>query len=396
MNGRRFTPRATLAAIAALASLAPPAQTLAQQEAGSVYDFRLPPSSPKPSAPLQGPVDTDAPVILPPTGTPEPVITASPTARPPAPSAEAEAPVRPAPQSANPSASAVPAEPSALPSLPPRDPASPLAGDADSPAMVPPEPAADEPEALAREPGETPLWPWAAGGAALLISVALLWRRRKPAETLHEDEAAEVPVERPVLAPSAPPALARAPAPVPAPSAPIPAPRPTAAATAAILELALEPLRMSASLIFATLHYRLTLTNRGSAALGPFAIAADMISAHASISQADQLSPDIAALTELHRLPSLQPGETAELTGDIRLPLAAVTPIHSGNARLLVPLVRLRALGGEAQQRIVLGGGNFVVGEPSEVPGGKLRPFRLDLGPRTFSGVAQRKLALAA
>jgi hypothetical protein len=38
----------------------------------------------------------------------------------------------------------------------------------------------------------------------------------------------------------------------------------------------------------------------------------------------------------------------------------------------------------------------FVVGEDQDRPGAALRPFRLDLGPRLYSRIGQRELALSA
>lgn len=157
------------------------------------------------------------------------------------------------------------------------------------------------------------------------------------------------------------------------------------------LELDLDPLRFSVTLVNATLQYRLRLINRTDAALGPLKIVADMIAAHASLPADIQLGRDGARLELRHELAELGPGEAAEFKGDLRLPLASVTPIRAGNAALLVPLVRLRIEGVGPPQTHAL-----VVGEPSLEPGGPLRPFRLDQGPRIFAAVSQRALAAAA
>jgi hypothetical protein len=174
-------------------------------------------------------------------------------------------------------------------------------------------------------------------------------------------------------------------------SAAAPAPAIAEKAGGAPLGLLLEAERMSVSLVNATLHYRLTVTNQSGAALGPVAIAADMIGAHASLSPESQLGQDGTGLELRHELPALEPGASAEVKGDLRLPLTEVTPIRAGTATLLVPLVRLRAeaAGISLTQAVV-------VGEMPLAPGGALRPFRLDTGPRIFGAVSQREIARAA
>lgn len=166
---------------------------------------------------------------------------------------------------------------------------------------------------------------------------------------------------------------------------------PEAAPKAMPLALRLEPVRLSVSLINATLQYRLVLTNCTAAPLGPIAVAADMIGAHASLPPERQLALDGAELAPRHDIASLAPGESIAVSGELRLPLAEITPIRAGSASLLVPLVRLRAeVAGQAQTSAV------VVGETPPSPGAPLRPFRLDTGPRIFSAVSQRKIAAAA
>ena len=83
----------------------------------------------------------------------------------------------------------------------------------------------------------------------------------------------------------------------------------------------------------------------------------------------------------LHEVPSLAPGETVELKGELRLPLARGMPIRQGAAVVFVPLARFRAgaAGGEPRCFTV------VVGQPS--PRGALQPHRLDLGPRSAEGL---------
>jgi len=156
------------------------------------------------------------------------------------------------------------------------------------------------------------------------------------------------------------------------------------------LVLTLEARRMSASLMATTLSYRLTLTNAGSEALARLSIEGDMISAHASLPTEQQIAKAEHRLERRHNLPELAPGESAELIGDFRLLLTEVTPIRSGDAAYFVPLARLRVEAATSNGQPLVSTKTFVVGELPENPGAGLRPFRLDLGPRTFSRLGQR------
>jgi len=151
---------------------------------------------------------------------------------------------------------------------------------------------------------------------------------------------------------------------------------------------------MSATLMNTTLSYHLSLTNRSAATVRDVRVDGDMISAHASRQPGELFGPFAAVLPELHRVPALAPGESVTLTGEIRLPLTAITPIRRGNAAFFVPLARLRARGVARTGVSVEGGGTYLVGQE---PGAnrKLQPFRLDLGPRNYSKLGQHLLPAA-
>ena len=106
--------------------------------------------------------------------------------------------------------------------------------------------------------------------------------------------------------------------------------------------------------------------------------------------RSDQLALDGQPLAPLHRLAILAPGETAELEGQLRLPLTAITPIRQGEAALFIPLARFRVeLGLTRSTGIVR---SFVVGQPPVAGSDALLPFRLDLGPRLYAPLSQREL----
>lgn len=354
--------------------------------------FSLPPGTASPSARPAGPVDADAPVVRPrPTQTATPQPSATPTAAPSAtpspattaprqPVARQTAAPRPAPAPAT--SAAAPADSLALPgtataaattALPTAIPTLAPAPAPSSPAPAVPEPASD----------------WTAyaigalvGALALLALIGgLMWWRRK------SSAAPEVEFEPPVVAKPQPAPKAEATAAAPPPA---PAPAPKAAPKPEGLEITLEARRLDASLMATTLAYQLKLTNHGSTPLSALAIEGDMVAAHSSLPVEQQIASPGQKLELRHALVELAAGESAEFKGELRLPLTAITPIRAGNAAYFVPLARLRVEAARAADEPMVIAQTFVIGELPEQPGGALRPFRLDLGPRTFGKLGQR------
>ncbi len=353
--------------------------------------FSLPPGTASPSARPAGPVDADAPVVRPrPTQTATPQPSATPTAAPaatPTPTTPAtRQPVaRPstAPRQAPAASTAAPSDPLALPGA-----ASP-APTAAFPTAIPtlaPAPAASTPAAE-----QAPASDWAAfaigalvGALALLaLFGGLLWWRRK------SSAAPEVEFEPPVVAKPQPAPEPEAPAAAPPPP-PAPAPEPIAAPKPEGLQIALEARRLDASLMATTLAYQLKLTNHGTTPLSALAIEGDMVAAHSSLPVEQQIASPGQKLELRHALVELAAGDSAEFKGELRLPLTAITPIRAGNAAYFVPLARLRVEAAQAADEALVIAQTFVIGELPEQPGGALRPFRLDLGPRTFGKLGQR------
>jgi hypothetical protein len=151
------------------------------------------------------------------------------------------------------------------------------------------------------------------------------------------------------------------------------------------------------ALINATLAYRLSLTNRGETAIGPLSIACDIIPAHASLGDGKQLLAGGEMAEPGHQLRSLGPGETISLTGESQLPIAAIQPVRSGDASLFVPLARFRLTAAlDAGRAPFVSTRIFIIGESPEQPGQRLRPIRIDKGPRTLSRISQREVELSA
>ena len=377
--------RAATGAAALAAALVPSAAA-----AQSLPDFSIPGARPTSNPRSQGPVDADnpivrAPVVRPtPTPAPNPVPVASPTPVPRAPATTVSAPpggARTAPRAAlspprtvatpSPSASAgaAPGPATTAPVTP-----FPLPGSSAAPPLAAP---GSVLQPIPAEAAPVRYWPWLAGAAAVVAALlTALWRRRRQPRTAPLEFVAPV-----VPAPAAPP---------PATAAPDRLHAPQLAAAPQGLAISLEVRRMSASLMATTLSYALTLTNHSRETLSALAVEGDMIAAHASLPPEQQIANDGQRLELRHALVTLAAGESAQFTGDFRLPLTAINPIRAGDAALFVPLARLRVEASTPAGKPLVQVQTYVVGETGDVPGAGLRPFRLDLGPRTYSRIGQR------
>lgn len=171
------------------------------------------------------------------------------------------------------------------------------------------------------------------------------------------------------------------------PGAPEPAaamPAPANAANPLLINIELRKLTLT--LMNASLGYRMTLTNSGAEPLKDIDVAADLIGAHGSLPREAQLAAPGTELPVQHSLAGLAPGESADVTGELRVPLNQVLPIKQGRAQLFVPLARFR-IGAVGQELKCF---TLVTGQPSPSGNGAVRPVRLDLGPRTYDGLAGR------
>ena len=251
-------------------ALATAAVVLAAPATAAVGDFRLPSGSQaQPEPDRQGPVVPDVPESRRPAPTPTP--SASAPAPTPAPSPTAVVTAAPTTTEPRPTATRTVRAPvsSPAPNL-----AAPLPPVADVPtasptsnasgALPPPSAVASPTVASApAEPDEGSSWPWILGGLAalgLLGGAGFVWWRWRQAAVPARVVAQ---VERPNVAPM--PAATRAPVPGPAPVAPTEP-----------LQVTLEPLRLSLTLMNATLAYRLEVANRGPEPIVGLNIGADM------------------------------------------------------------------------------------------------------------------------
>lgn len=367
-----MTPRLRTSILAL--ALALPSPVLAQ----SVQDFQLPPAPAPTSNPqVEGPVDTESgPVPVRPRAIP----TARPTQRPaitlPVPTPTPTPTAARAPATQTPGRGASPARPrpraavtAEAPPIAPRETAPiepPAATGVPTPPPIPPDTATRvDPDSIATVDAEETGggWVWLLGLGVLAALVAgglLLWRRRR--------DSLPPPAIEPPLARSVPAAASTAPG------------QP--------LTLRAEAVKLTRSFAFATLDYRLTLTNRTGQAISGLAIAGDLVSAHGGAPMEEQVALATTELPARHTVARLAPGQSQQLTGQVQLPIGAAQVIRQGRLPLLVPLLRVRVDGAGAEPLVR----TFVIGQG--VPdGGRLQPFRLDEGPRSYQPIAQRELA---
>ena len=356
-----------------------------QASAQSARDFQLPPE-PEERPDVQGPVDSDAPVVRPiprriptplPEREPEPIILPSqPTGdeAPAAPRSGAEArssstgvgpatPSRPAPAQAQPGAvsrSETIEEPAnGEPPLTQVPPAAAQSTDADltEPSTVPVETATES-----GEPEDQTAWAWlillAVGLVGAAITVILMRRRRS---------GPIVPtVERPNISGSG------------ANGSPPPHP----------LSVRIEAVKLTRSFMNATLDYRVIVRNRTDAALTDVSLAARLVPAHNALPVEEQIADNHTDLPRTHAIERLSPGQSRTIEGKLTLPVNTIQPIRQGNAALFVPILQVRADNDEHGPVVR----NTVVGQVSASGSDRLLPFRLDEGPRSYAPLSQRGL----
>lgn len=159
-------------------------------------------------------------------------------------------------------------------------------------------------------------------------------------------------------------------------------------------DITFEPQRMTLAMINASLTYRLTITNRDDRPLGPLRITCDLISAHASLLAAEQLTPDPDQAWLSHDFEALPPAGDLVVNGEVKLPRAEILPVRNGQAYLFVPLARFTVQIVENGIPQTIGARVFVIGEEPGEPEAALKPFRLNEGTRSYSRIGQRDVTL--
>ncbi len=338
------------------------------------------------------PAQPDAPTTTP---TPSPVPRASPAPTRTAPVRTAPAPRQP--DVAAPDSDASPDEVTV--DLPPSTTA-PLEFEA----PVVPAPVVDTPPAT-DAPGGT-WWPWLAALFAVALGAGLLWRRhqQRGGERYGADHdalgalvaapaAAPTPLPRvlptpPRMAPRVPPST---PVPAPVPRLPPVAPTPDGIFASRLkpeLAFELEPIRAEADAAEgAALTFDLIVFNRGSAPARDVLIEAQLINAGPQVDAAVGRFFNQAGGTG-ERLPMIAPMSRVSIRTRLGVAAADLAPLVVEGRKLFVPVVAINALyrwsGGDVKES-----SSFLVGR-GETEGGKMAPFRLDRGARSWSDLAAR------
>ena len=416
----------------------------------SVNEYRLPPgNSDQPAQnPAEGPVDEGAPPVVIPRNTPAPTPVrpqANPQSRN-APRQALPAPTQRAAAAPQPARAMTPA-----PNTPTDTPSNPQAEITTSPQIIPkdlsesstseetgnstaspPATGSDDTLAVTAEPeNDISKWIYALIGLGVLAAAAaatslLYVRKRKKVvenDTLFEEKPFEEPLKPvPALAkknpkiysppnpadnhPVPPTPAPIAPSPVNAggfittkigaalPSAISPAPQPPSVTNTEIPQtgdLAIEMVAEAASstLLNAVVSYSVTLRNTATRPMTGIALSGALLQAEQA--KANQPAPDDSLL---HDLPELAPGESIVFSGDLRLPLGAIQPIHVNSQALFIPLVWFCACYEYANGEQFSQSASFLVGGEHEPTRPKMAPFRLDLGPRNFGKVGTRPVII--
>jgi hypothetical protein len=204
-------------------------------------------------------------------------------------------------------------------------------------------------------------------------------------------------------APTAPPPPRRAPegsaAPSPTPR-PAPAPAPPAKAPPAApvgivstrlrpwIEIGFKPLRCVLEDERVTVEFDLELFNSGSAPAR--AVLAEATLFNAGPSQDQEIAAFFAApVGEGERIPVIPPLKRIAVRTRVVAPRTQIQAYELAGREVFVPVIAFNALyewsGGEGQTSV-----SYLLGR--DTSGEKMAPFRLDLGPRIFRGVAGRLL----
>ena len=154
------------------------------------------------------------------------------------------------------------------------------------------------------------------------------------------------------------------------PTPPVSPPIAPASTEPARIDLELEIVSATRSMMMFTVEYRLDVCNRSNNAVRDVKLSGKLASAQRGATNAAPL----ASGQPIGGLERIGPHQSQRITGKLQLPLSEVTPIMQGKKPLLVPLlhITLDGAGVNAMSR------SFVLGTPSAAGTGRVHPLPLD------------------
>ena len=247
-----------------------------------------------------------------------------------------------------------------------------------APQPIEPGPVAAAPPAAGEDGGFPWLYAIPAALALALLGLFLLRRRRRAAEDAYEPELVPaVPVE--------PSPFARRESP--------PRPEPVARPW---LELGLKAERASATLTETVVMFELEIANTGKAAARNLRIDVKMFNAGA------EQDKEIGAFfrtagretTKCH-LPGIAAGTTGVIHAQVTMNRDDMRAVRLDDKLLFIPVIAVNALYDWGEGETGQTSRSWVVGRELETPSEKMGAFRVDLGPRVWRTIGQRKHKLA-
>lgn len=255
-----------------------------------------------------------------------------------------------------------------------------------------------EPVALAAEPAPPPAPP----PAPVIAQEAAVAPKPKAKGRAKKDAASQAPVDAEAalasVVPDATESVAVAAATAGAATAATIAQPRAPLGQRADLVIDFEPLTASSTLVNLRLRYAITLRNMGHSTAAPVLVRIGLFAGTMANEQGllHWFQLDDGQVHE--RIEQMVPGESYRFEGELAAALDALNPMLIDGRRIAVPIVAVDARYNHDASAAPIEGQvarAFVVGRDSGAAGGKLAPFRFDLGPTSFTPLGQRDTGIS-
>ncbi len=185
----------------------------------------------------------------------------------------------------------------------------------------------------------------------------------------------EPPAAQPAPVPAPPPARPSPPAPPPVAKTPAPAPAPVntqrdTPRDPARVDLGLEIVGGTRSLMMFTIDFRVDIANRADFAVRDLDVSARLVCAQSGEARSAPRSPG-EPITKIERI---GPQQSQRISGQMQLPLREVKAIQQGKKPLFIPMLHLIVQG--SNMDILTR--SFVIGTPSATSQTRVHPLPLD------------------